>query len=392
MGIIFALELTMSQTPLQHVFVHGSKLDAFPYPDSCPFKTSRAGGVYKTLNSMGLLAGQDKAVVVPQQATIEELSRYHTKPYLEALKKAGGGEFDMSMLAMNLNTPDCPVFQGMYEYAAWAAGATLTGARQILEGKAKVAFNPSGGYHHAFPNMAGGFCYVNDVVLGCMDLSDAGKKVLFLDIDVHHCDGVQSAFYERADVMTVSLHQDGRTLFPGTGFVDEIGTGDGKGYCVNLPLPQGMYDEIYLKAFRSIVLPLIHAYEPDVIVLEAGADTLQGDPLAGFSLTNNVFVDVINALLMFGKPILATGGGGYNVENTVRAWALMWTALCGEQSAHDMTAGMGGVMLENTEWANGQGLRDRILIPSAQQKQTVDPIVESVIEQVKQLVFPIHGI
>jgi len=107
--------------------------------------------------------------------------------------------------------------------------------------------------------MAGGFFYINDVVLGCMELADAGKRVLFLDIDVHHCDGVQSAFYERADVMTVSLHQDGRTLFPGTGFADEIGTGEGEGYCVNLPLPPGMYDELYLKAFRSIVLPLIHA-------------------------------------------------------------------------------------------------------------------------------------
>ncbi len=382
----------MSQNQPQYIFVYGPKLDAFPYPESCPFKTCRAGEVYKMLDSMGLLTAKDRSVVTPHQASLEELSKYHTESYLEAMCRAGAGEYETEMLAMNLGTGDCPVFEGMYEYAAWAAGATLTGARQILEGKAKVAFNPSGGYHHAFPDMAGGFCYVNDVVLGCMELADAEKKVLFLDIDVHHCDGVQSAFCDRADVMTISLHQDGRTLFPGTGFVDEIGSGDGKGYCVNLPLPQGMYDDIYLKVFRSVVLPLIHAYGPDVIVLEAGADTLQGDPLAGFSLTNNVFADVINNLLMFGKPILATGGGGYNVENTVRAWALMWTALCGEQSAHDMTAGMGGVMLETTEWANGQGLRDRVLIPSAQQKETVDPVVESVIEKVKQLVFPIHRI
>ncbi len=308
----------MSQNQPQYIFVYGPKLDAFPYPESCPFKTCRAGEVYKTLDSMGLLTAKDKSVVTPHQASLEELSKYHTESYLEAMCRAGAGEYETEMLAMNLGTGDCPVFHGMYEYAAWAAGATLTGARQILENKAKIAFNPSGGYHHAFPDMAGGFCYVNDVVLGCMELADAGKKVLFLDIDVHHCDGVQSAFYERSDVMTISLHQDGRTLFPGTGFVDEIGADKGKGYCVNLPLPSGMHDDIYLKAFRSVVLPLIHSYAPDVIVLEAGADTLQGDPLAGFSLTNNVFVDVINNLLMFGKPILATGGGGYNVENTVQ--------------------------------------------------------------------------
>jgi acetoin utilization protein AcuC len=391
-GYNFSTESNMNQTQIKHVFIHGPELDAFPYPDSCPFKTCRAGEVYKTLDSMQLLSGSDKHVVAPQQSSFEQLLKYHTPEYLEAMQKADAGEYEMSMLAMNLGTGDCPVFEGMYEYAAWAAGATMTGARQIIEGRARVAFNPSGGYHHAFSNMAGGFCYINDVVLGCLELAEAGKKVLFLDIDVHHCDGVQSAFYERADVMTISLHQDGRTLFPGTGFTDEIGAGDGEGHCVNLPLPSGMYDALYLKAFRSVVLPLIHAYEPDVLVLEAGADTLQGDPLAGFSLTNNVFVDVINSLRSFGKPILATGGGGYNLKNTVRAWSLVWTALCGEQADHDLTAGMGGVMLENTEWAGGAGLRDRVLIPSEQQKGAVDPVVENVIEQVKERVFPLHGI
>lgn len=374
------------------LFIHCPELDAFPYPDSCPFKTSRAGQVYKTLESMGLLSGGDKVVIVPEQATDEDLLKFHTRPYLNALKRIDAGEYEMSMLLMQLGTGDCPAFEGVYQYAQWAAGATITGARQIIADNASVAFNPSGGYHHAFESMAGGFCYVNDVVLGCMELVDAGKRVLFVDIDVHHCDGVQAAFYERSDVMTISMHQDGRTLFPGCGFVDEIGTGDGEGYAVNLPMPPGTYDEIYLKAFREVVVPLIRAYAPDVLVLEAGADTLQGDPLAGLSLTNNVHVEVINNLLAFGKRILATGGGGYNVENTVRTWALVWTALCGEQMAHDATAGMGGVMLGTTDWAGGAGLRDRVLIPTDYQRKSVDPIVEQVIADVKQRVFPIHGI
>jgi acetoin utilization protein AcuC len=375
------------------LFIHCPELDAFPYPDMCPFKTSRAGQVYKTLESMGLLIGGDKVVIPPERATDEDLLKFHSKPYLKALKRIDAGEYEMQMLLMQLGTGDCPAFEGVYQYALWAAGATITGARQIAADNASIAFNPSGGYHHAHDSMAGGFCYVNDVVLGCMDLAAAGKRVLFVDIDVHHCDGVQAAFYERKDVMTISLHQDGRTLFPGCGFVDEIGEGDGEGYSVNLPLPPGTYDEIYLKAFREVVVPLIRAYGPDVIVLEAGADTLAGDPLAGLSLTNNVHVEVINNLLAFGVPILATGGGGYNVENTVRTWALVWTALCGEQMAHDATAGMGGVMLETTEWANGAaGLRDRVLIPSNFQRENVDPIVEQVIADVKQRVFPIHGI
>ncbi|MHC4883374.1 MAG: arginase family protein, partial [Planctomycetota bacterium] len=340
-----------------------------------------------------LLRGPDKVVISPERATDEDLLKFHSKPYLNALKRVDRGEYEMGMLLMQLGTGDCPAFEGVYQYALWAAGATITAARQILSGNAQVAFNPSGGYHHAFDSMAGGFCYVNDVVLGCMEMADAGKRVCFVDIDVHHCDGVQSAFYERSDVMTISLHQDGRTLFPGCGFVDEIGDGEGEGYSVNLPMPPGTYDEIYLKAFREVAIPLIRAYKPDVLVLEVGADTLQGDPLAGLSLTNNVFVEVINALLMFGVPILATGGGGYNVENTVRAWSLVWTALCGEQRDDDMMAGMGGVMLGTTEWANGaHGLRDRVLMPSDFQRQEVDPIVDSVIKQVKETIFPYHGL
>jgi acetoin utilization protein AcuC len=382
----------MTESQKKKVFIHCPELEQYPYPDACPFKTSRAGRVRAMLASMGLLTGGDKAEAAPRAATFEDMAQFHTPDYLDALRRANEGEYEMDMLYMNLGTGDCPVFHGMYDYAALAAGATLTGARLIADGTARIAFNPSGGYHHAFDDHAGGFCYVNDVVLGCMTLTQAGKKCLFLDIDVHHCDGVQAAFYDRADVMTISLHQDGRTLFPGTGYADEIGRDSGKGYAVNLPLPVGTYDEIYLEAFREAVLPLIRAYNPDVIVLEAGADTLAGDPLAGLSLTNNVFVDVINHLLAFDKPILATGGGGYNVDNAVRAWALVWTALCGEQMAHDLTAGMGGVMLENMDWAGGAGLRDRVLIPAKQQIDSVAPMVRQTIDQVKSLVFAIHGI
>ncbi len=299
--------MTESKT---NVFIHCPELEQYPYPDACPFKTSRAGKVRAMLDSMGLLTGADKAEVAPAAATERELLRFHDKDYLAAMRRANAGDFEMEMLHMSLGTGDCPVFAGMYDYATLAAGATITGAKLIADGSATIAFNPSGGYHHAFSDRAGGFCYLNDVVMGCETLIEAGKRVLFLDIDVHHCDGVQAAFYERADVMTISTHQDGRTLFPGTGFIDEIGKGEGKGYAVNVPLPIGTYDDIYLKAFRAVVLPLIHAYEPDVLVLEAGADTLAGDPLAGFTMTNNVFVEVVNSLLMFGKPILATGGGG----------------------------------------------------------------------------------
>lgn len=374
------------------IFVHSRELEQFEYPESSPFRTSRAGEVRRMLLSMGLLGHGDRIQIAPDKADLETLLLYHAPAYLEALRQINDGLYDVEMLHMGLGTGDCPAFRGVYDYARLAAGATITAAKYILENQAVIAFNPSGGYHHAFPDRAGGFCYINDVVLACKVLANANNRVAFIDIDVHHCDGVQSAFYERSDVLTVSLHQDGRTLFPGTGFVDEIGTGDGKGYSINIPLPVGTYDEAYMQAFRSIVLPLLHKFGPDVIVLEAGADTLAGDPLAGLSLTNNSLADVINLLLAFGKPVLAVGGGGYNVENTVRAWALVWSALCGDQAQDDFTAGMGGVMLENMEWQGGAGLRDRILIPSQEQRQAVSAVVKSTIEQVRKTVFPLHGL
>jgi acetoin utilization protein AcuC len=371
-------------------FIHCKRLDKLLYPVSSPFNTSRAGEVRKILDSMGLLEGEGKELIGPKAAGREVLEKFHSREYLDTMLRAEAGEFDNEMLFMGLGTGDNPIFEGMYEYGALATGATVLGAEKILAGEAAIAFNPSGGLHHAHPGRASGFCYINDVVLGCMTLAEKGKKVLYLDVDVHHGDGTQEAFYDRKDVMTVSMHQNGRTLFPGTGFVEEWGMGEGKGYSINVPLPPGTYDEIYLKAFGEAVLPLIKVFGPDVFVMEIGADALAGDPLAGLMLTNNVYVEIIEKLHTFGVPILATGGGGYNIKNTVRAWALAWTALCGDAPGREESAGMGGVMLESTDWQGG--LRDKALEPTKGQRDAVDSVVEEVIAKIKKKIFPMHGI
>ena len=376
--------------PLQAVFIHSSELDDYGYPADCPFVTKRAALTREALSSMGLLTGPDRAERAAKPATRDELEMFHTPRYLDTLQQAEKGHLGADGLYMGLGTPDCPVFKGLNDYAALACGATLTGARLLLAGETRVAFNPSGGYHHAFPERAAGFCYINDIAIACMTLAEHLKRVLLLDVDVHHADGVQHAFYGRSDVMTISFHESGRYLFPGTGFADEIGVGEGKGYAVNVPLPPGTYDEPYLRAFRAIALPLIGAYDPDVIVLELGMDALSGDPLAHLSLTNNVHVEVLHAALGFGKPLLVTGGGGYHVDNTVRGWALAWAVLCGEDSGGDAHAGLGGVMMETTEWRGG--LRDRALIPDADQAKTVGPAVDATIEAVKKNVFALHGL
>jgi len=372
------------------VFLHCPELEQLAYPKDCPFNTSRAGKLRKIIGSMGLLSGPNIKQVAPEMPDRLTLKKFHTAKYIKILKDADSGKIDVDALYAGLGTGDCPIFKGMYDYSALACGASLKGIELILSNQAELAFNPSGGLHHAQPDRAAGFCYLNDVALACMVLAQNNKRVLYLDIDVHHGDGVQGAFYDRNDVLTISFHQNGRTLFPGTGFVDELGTGQGKGYSVNFPLPVGTYDDAYHKAFNEIVPPLVDKFNPDVIVFELGADTLAGDPLANLYLTNNAYAKVINYLLKLNKPILMTGGGGYHIENTVRAWAYAWSIFSGQDTEHDLNIGMGGVMLESTDWQGG--LKDRKLIPTEQQKDIVDPAIDETIDEIKKKIFPLHGL
>jgi len=372
------------------VFIHSKELEKYPYPDEHPFNTVRAKKTREIVQSMGLLSGEGISEIAPEPAERILLRKLHTGRYLHVLKRAAGGKFDTEALSMGIGTEDCPIFKGLYDYAVLATGGTLKGARTLLSGNADIVFNPSGGYHHAGPEKAAGFCYINDVALACMVLAENRKRVLYLDVDVHHGDGVADAFYERSDVMTISFHQDPRTLFPGTGFADEIGKGAGRGYCVNVPLPIGTYDQAYMKAFNAVAPPLIEAYDPDVIVFELGADALSGDPLAHLRLTNNVYAWIIDYLMSLDVPILATGGGGYNVDNTVRAWALAWSVFCGADREDDTSQALGGVMLESTEWQGG--LRDREIPVSNAQREKVMPAIESTIEKIKKTIFHIHGL
>jgi len=372
------------------VFIYSSEFEKYSYPPEHPFNTVRAKRVRDIVYSMGMLSGSRISEVAPKPAERIVLKKFHTARYLHALKIAAAGHLDAEALQMGIGSQDCPVFKGLYEYSALAAGGTLTAAKMILSGDAEIAFNPSGGYHHAGPELAAGFCYINDVALACTVLTEQKKRVLYLDVDVHHGDGVVNEFYGRSDVLTISFHQNPKTLFPGTGFENEIGTGAGYGYCVNVPLPVGTYDQVYMKAFKTIVLPLTRAYNPDVIVFELGADALAGDPLANLRLTNNVYAEIINHLMSFDKPIVATGGGGYNVENTVRAWALAWSIFCGADRDEDTSHAMGGVFLESTEWQ--AGLRDRALAVAEQQRNAVELTIETVIRKIKKSVFPIHGL
>jgi acetoin utilization protein AcuC len=391
-------------------FIYSDELEKYPYPPQHPFNTIRAKKVREIISSMGLLSGEGRIEVAPEPVERIVLKKFHSARYLHALKEVSEGKSNTEALGMGIGTLDCPVFKGLYEGAVLASGGTLVGVKLLLSGQANVAFNPSGGFHHAGPQRASGFCYVNDMALACLVLAEAQKRVLYLDVDVHHGDGVAYAFYDRRDVMTISLHQDPRTLFPGTGFADETGSGEGKGFCVNIPLPIGTYDQAYMRAFTSLVLPLAEAFCPDVFVFELGADALAGDPLAQLQLTNNVYVQIIKHLQSFKKPILATGGGGYNISNTVRAWALAWCVFAGVDACCRPALGFAKKLRgESQRQVNGDKkdeidgivagdggvrvkLRDQMLSVSSAQRSIVEPAVDAVIETVKKVVFPFHSL
>jgi len=371
-------------------FLYSPEIEGLSYPPDCPFKTQRAGLTRQRLRSFGLLGLDGRAEVAARKASLTELEQFHTRRYLDELQRAAGGDLTVEGLHLGLGGPDTPVGKDTFEYGAWACGAGLVAADLLLEHRADIAFNLLGGFHHAVAERAAGFCFLNDVVLACQKLAGAGKRVLYLDVDAHHGDGVQAAFYRRNDVMTVSLHETGRTLFPWGGFEDEIGEGPGRGYNVNVSLPPGTYDDAFLGAFDGVAVPLLEFYRPDVIVLELGLDTLAGDPLTHLRLTNNVVVEVLERLLRSNCPMLVAGGGGYHVENTVRGWALAWRTCCSENDEYDFGFGMGGVMLGSTEWAGG--LRDRTLVVTAEQRRAVESELQATLDRVQQHIFQLHGL
>lgn len=355
------------------IFIYNEAIEKVAFPPDCPYRLERAGKTRQMAESLDLFDKNSTEQFIAPPCDRILLKKFHTARYIQTLMRVSQGKWNLESLQMGIGTQDCPAFKGLYEYCLLVCGGTLQAAKLIIEQKAHAVFHPAGGQHNAQAEKAGGYDYINDVVLGCMELAAKGMKVFCLDVDAHHGDGLQQAFYERRDVFTVSLHENPHTLYPGTGFETETGAGDGLGYNVNLPLPVGTYDDAYLKVFRSVVIPLMMTYQPDVFVLVLGADSLVGDPLAHLHLTNNSLLEITNTVINFGKPVLVTGGGGYNVDDTVRAWTLAWTAISGKLS--DMRLRV---------------LKDPQLGVAEAQRHNVESAVQALIATVKKSVFSLH--
>jgi len=301
-----------------------------------PLKIHRLGLTYNLIEAYDLIATDDVTVLEPRMASDSEALGFHTQGYLECLRLAGEGTWTPNLFSHGLGSSDNPVFPGVYDWAMSVAGASIICAEEILNGNATRAFNLSGGLHHAMPSRASGFCHVNDGVLAIQALTRAGRRVAYVDIDAHHGDGVEYAFYGRSDVLTISIHQTGRTIFPGTGFVNDIGEGEGVGYAVNIPLSPGAGDDAYERAFEAIILPLLKAYCPDVLVTQLGSDAVLGDVVANLRLSLAGFEHCLKAFRSLDLPWIALGGGGYDVANVARAWTMVWGTIVGRELAEEI--------------------------------------------------------
>ncbi len=375
---------------LKSVFIYSQELSRFDFGHDHPYKPERAIKTYDLCSRYGVLDYPWMDVVKPQPIDPEALTAFHDGRYLELLKEASMGKVSPETLSHGLGTADNPIVPGIYEWSLVTAGGTALGADWIAKGERDVAFNLLGGFHHARRSRAEGFCYINDVVVAILDLLNRGLRLAFVDIDAHHCNGVQEAFYGDDRLLMISFHESGETLYPGTGNVFEIGEGKGLGYTVNVPLEAGTDDEVYLEAFREVVPPLILAFRPDILVAELGADTQISDPLTHLRLTNNGYQEAVRLLKSLCRRILALGGGGYDIYQTARCWTLAWSVLNGVEPK-DEFAGLVGGMMFGPEHEVGS-LRDRPHRTGGPEKDKARVKAEKVVSFIKEEVFSIHGI
>jgi len=305
---------------------------------SHPLKPIRLKLTWDLLAAYHAFDAGNSEIVAPRMATDEELMSFHTPEYVNAVKRLSRGDASVKPWRYHFGPGDNPIFPQMYETEALKTGAGLVAAELVASGQTDVAFNYSGGMHHAAPDRASGFCVFNDPAIAIHWLLRRGFRVAYIDIDAHHGDGVQNAFYDTDQVMTISLHESGRYLFPGTGFVSEQGRGKGEGYAANVPLPPYTTDEPYVWAFREIVVPLVQRFAPDVVVSQLGVDTHYDDPLTHLLLSTEGIVAVVAEIKEMAPRWVALGGGGYAVTVVPRAWTLAYSVMSDQDFPDELPA------------------------------------------------------
>ncbi|KAF1846154.1 uncharacterized protein K460DRAFT_120738 [Cucurbitaria berberidis CBS 394.84] len=316
-------------------YFYDSDVGNYAYVAGHPMKPHRIRMAHSLIMNYGLYTKME--IYRAKPASKYEMTQFHTDEYIEFLHKVTPDNmenFTREQSKYNVGD-DCPVFDGLFEFCGISAGGTMEGAARLNRGKCDVAVNWAGGLHHAKKSEASGFCYVNDIVLGIIELLRYKQRVLYIDIDVHHGDGVEEAFYTTDRVMTVSFHKYGE-YFPGTGELRDIGVGSGKNYAVNFPLRDGITDETYRNIFEPTIEAVMTYYGPEAIVLQCGGDSLSGDRLGCFNLSMDGHANCVRYVKSFGVPVIVLGGGGYTMRNVARTWAFETGELVSEKMSKQL--------------------------------------------------------
>ncbi|MXY21025.1 MAG: acetoin utilization protein AcuC [Dehalococcoidia bacterium] len=380
-----------SRTDANHtgrtVFLYDNRMSEHTLSDTHPMKPVRLRYTRDLLDSYGAFDSDSSSVQGAREATKSELEWFHTPDYVNGVEAIGSGRADVNPAAFNFGPGDNPHYPGIYEAAALSTGASVVAAEMLIAGEANAAFNIAGGLHHAMPDHAYGFCVFNDPVIAIHRFLQEGMKVAYVDIDCHHGDGVQHAFYATDRVLTISLHESGAFLFPGTGFVQETGTGIGRGYSVNVPLYPYTSDEVYLWAFRQTVPHLLDAFRPDVIVTQLGIDSHYRDPITHLALTVQGFAEAVSEFRKASPgKWLALGGGGYDLQAVARAWTMAYGVLSGQNFSNDIPSDYGAEHgVESLRDPDNLALDEQIIADSR-------TFAESSVQTVHRLIFPTHGI
>ncbi len=372
---------------MKTAFIYSDDFAKYDYGPGHPLKPFRLKLTHDLIKAYGLLALPDIRVVEAKPAGEEDLLLYHNRDYIDILKAANSGLEIPGEERYGLGFGDNPVFEGVFEWSRLVTGASLQAAGLVDSGEVPIAFNISGGLHHALASRASGFCYINDPVIVISSLLKKGRRVAYIDVDAHHGDGVQEAFYRTDKVLTISLHESGRYLFPGTGFESEIGEEEGRGYSVNIPMPPSSDDGFFVYAFNEVVPSLIERFRPDIVVGQLGVDSLLTDPLAHLNYTTNGFCEVVRKIKDLSPKWIALGGGGYEITNVAKAWTLAWAIM----NNVDPPDKLPETFLKQypLEGFGGRKLRDEVYQEKGTRKEMIREEIERVVASIKEKVFPL---
>ncbi len=319
------------------------------YPKNHPLRIPRVSLLIEFLRAMDLLEEGER--VEPRPATFEELLLFHTREYVETLIEAdrSGRLPKGAREKFNIGSYENPLSPATFRGSALATGSSIQAVDLFLEGF--LPFNPAGGMHHAFRDRANGFCFLNDPAIAIKYLRKKGfRRILYVDLDAHHCDGVQSAFYDTDEVYVLSLHQSPEYAFPfRTGFLEERGEGKGKGYNLNVPLPKGLTDRELLLVLEKVLGYVLDVYRPEILMLQLGTDLLREDYLSKFEVTNRGFLEAFRTVRCMAGEGIYLGGGGYHPLALVRAWTLIWCEISGRDIPERINE-RGRKVLEGVEW------------------------------------------